>query len=155
MTSININFWYKLIRIDLFIFNDFHWLISEKTFKSHLVEVQDVVCTVLLILLCHSVMIVCSSLDLLIKYWKRTKTGRNLQIKSLNIPQLSLNVHVHVVCPLIRKDHSDVEYFNARVYVTGRNWIPIWVRLQGKKCEVQLMVLDRIEWTCKNPLKLN
>ena len=50
MTSININFWYKLIRIDLFIFNDFHWLISEKTFKSHLVEVQDVVCTVLFIM---------------------------------------------------------------------------------------------------------
>ena len=47
--------------------------------------------------------------------------GRNLQIKSLNIPQLSPNLHVHVVLPLIRKDHSDLEYFNARVYVTGQN----------------------------------
>ena len=90
-----------------------------------MVEVQDVGCMVIYVGQ-HTIPFSYDSMQFfkfIDKILKKTKTGRNLEIKSSNFPQLSPNLHVHVVRPLyfIWKDHSDLEYFNARVYVTGQN----------------------------------
>ena len=42
------------------------------------------------------------------------------------------------------KDSSDLEDFNALVY-TALNWIPVWARLQGKKCKMQSMTQDLMD----------